>query len=63
MFEGRSLIHYFEFQHLLRETGKMSITEFNAMLPWTFDVEFALMKRDQEERKNKPSMTHAGQGV
>ncbi len=42
---------YFELQHLLKESGKMSITEYNAMLPWTLDVEFALMRRAQEDRR------------
>lgn len=55
MFEGRSLMEYFELQHLLKEKGNISITEFNAMLPWTLDVELSLMRRDQEEARNKAS--------
>lgn len=54
MFEGRDLMEYFRLQHLLKDKG-ISITEYNAMLPWTLDVEISLMRLDQEQAKRSNS--------
>lgn len=53
MFEGKGLMEYFELMHLIREKG-ISITEYNALVPWMLDVELSLMRRDQEAEKRKP---------
>jgi len=49
-------MEYFELQHLLKKSGNISITEFNAMLPWTLDVELQLMRKDQEAKRNQASL-------
>ncbi len=54
MFEGKSLLEYFRLQHLLTgKNGRMSITEYNALLPWMLDVEVSMIQQDQEEEKNR----------
>lgn len=51
MFEGKSLMSYFEIGHILCEGHNINSTEYNAMLPWHLDVKLALIRRDQDEKK------------
>lgn len=51
--EGMDLLSYFETQHILLKSGSMSMTEYNALIPWQLDVILSLMKRDQEEKMEK----------
>ena len=53
IFEGYDLLTYFEIQHILMESGKISMTEYNAMLPWHLDIELSLIKKDQAEKAER----------
>lgn len=51
MFEGKSLLTYFELGQELRLRHNISETEYNASLPWHVDVKWSLIMRDIEEKK------------
>lgn len=53
MFEGKTLMSYFEVGHLLSEKHSVTLTEYNSMLPWHIDVKLSLMRRDQEIRQQQ----------
>ncbi len=47
MFE-LDLMEYFEIGHILNRDCNISLTEYNAMLPWYREVQIQLIKRDQQ---------------
>jgi len=47
MFE-LELIEYFEIGHILKRDCDITLTEYNAMLPWHREVYTTLIKRDQQ---------------
>lgn len=49
----KQLLDYFELGKILREEHDVSMSEYNMMLPWHLDVELSLIRRDQEEKKQK----------
>lgn len=49
----KSLLDFFELSHILRRDHNISLTEYNQMLPWHLDVYLSLIRRDQEEAKEK----------
>ena len=51
MFEGKGMMDYFEIGHQLSEKNNLSLTEYNAMLPWHLSIKVALIARDFEDKK------------
>lgn len=47
MFE-LDLLEYFEIGHIMKRDCNISLTEYNAMLPWHREVYIQLIKRDQQ---------------
>lgn len=48
------LLTYFELGHSLRAHHNISMTEYNAMMPWHRDINVELIKQEIEARQNTP---------
>lgn len=42
-----SLLDYFEIGHIFKRDNNISLSEYNAMLPWHREVYISFIKRDQ----------------
>ena len=60
MFEGKDLLQYFEIGHALRTRHSLSLTEYNALIPWHLDVMLSQIHNDMEESKQRKSSQLAG---
>ena len=61
MFEGRSLVSYYEIAHILKKDYNISFTEYNMMLPYGLEAELMLIRRDlQEEKEHKQRQLSQG---
>lgn len=49
MFDGHNMMSYHETMHIMSKNG-LSLTEYNAMLPWHLDVKIQFILKDQEEK-------------
>lgn len=52
MFE-RNLFEYFETGNLLAQLFGISMTEYNAMMPWHLFVYLTLIRNEQEKKRDR----------
>ncbi|BAU40015.1 hypothetical protein [Ralstonia phage RSP15] len=53
MLDGKTLESYFRLAHELRERHNISLTEYNAMVPWHLGVYVDLIYEELEAKKNQ----------